>query len=236
VPQPSCTEVDITHTNMPMTEAARALQQYLETIEEGGGESQMSQLVVSGQMSRDLRDSFGGPLWDVFVMGDAFSYTISCWRYVELAGYHWNVLLCQMRAGHGFGSFDPDPRACGPLTQWSNGSIPAASDWEEPKLRVSHYDHQQTADIITPEYRAQRSNSLTRLMAGPGLGAIDVNITVRLRQQIEEMWPSDSWNVILEQGGGHPNRIEDAKEQFHVLDARSEAVWIVFSRGCWHPP
>lgn len=49
---------------------------------------------VSG-ISQELSALYGG-FWDVFVMGDSFSYAIYCIDYVELAGDYWTVLICKV--------------------------------------------------------------------------------------------------------------------------------------------
>ena len=61
---------------------------------------------------------------------------------------------------------------------------------------------------------------------GPGMAEL-------LRQRISRLWPSETWNVIVESGGNHANWNEDPKEQIHVQDDANHLGMVMFSRRCW---
>ena len=106
---PACGMVEITRTNMGLGDASEALSVYLNVIESVG--------INGSAVSERLSITFGG-FWDIYLMGSAFSYSVYCVSYIELAGSEWNVLLCSESA-------DADATDCGGdnLALHSNGTI-----------------------------------------------------------------------------------------------------------------
>ena len=150
VPVPSvetCTQLEVTHTNMEAADALTALEVYVDTLETaGGGAAALDRLIVSGALGRALTARFRGqPTWDIFVMvSSGWAYSIHCGRYVELSGADWNVLLCQQLVGHTMGTPVADSSSCrrGPgsgLSLFSNGSLAAPQRWHPPRFTLVFY-------------------------------------------------------------------------------------------------
>lgn len=109
--QHSCALVTLTHTNLPLDAASTIVDVYQNVIE--GGFSEMS----SSKIAAEIRKLRGG-YWDVYFMGAAFSYSLTCIEYVELASAEWNVMMCRE-------SVDEHADDCGKagLTRYSNGTL-----------------------------------------------------------------------------------------------------------------
>mgnify|MGYP007078257663 CR=1 FL=1 len=243
----ACAQVVITHTNLPLDEAASKLEVYLTTLENaGGGEEHLQRLIVSGEMSRQLTRP-GTPGWDIFVTGVAFSYSIHCWRYVELAGDRWNVLLCQQRAGHETGYQDESAASCqraDGLTVYSNGTLAVLHGWSGGGIEtdaVFDKEHSEEQQQQHARRLPQAQALLSKLPESERSGGPDM--AQHLRQRAEALWAPHVWNVIVtpdSTDGSHsfPNWNDDAKEEFHLRAALSRgetAHVIVFSRFCFVP-
>ena len=257
LPPNSCEQVTITHTNMKPADATTALTTYLTVLDEhGGGEAQLSRLVVSRKMTARLVDALGAPAWDVFVMGDVFSYSIHCARYVELAGGSWNVLLCQPLADHETGRLVEGGQlhhACHPphVMRYDNGTLtlqPAewSSSLADESLEIVLNFHKVGSEAPDEQGSpglqafAPMARDLLRAVPpehiGPAMGQ-------HVRQLAEERWqPADVWTVIVEahQGqGGFPNWLEDAREHFAIEVRVGKLAYgldfILFRRECWLP-
>ena len=252
----SCEQVVVTHANVPAADAAVALNTYLTVLDErGGGEEALSKLVTSRSMTSRLVDVLGAPSWDIFVMGDAFSYSIHCARYVELAGYSWNVLLCQPRADHETGQMaasDVARRSCQPphVMRHDNGTLMIepttwASSIADGSFNVELGFHKRSGE--TPEERGSPrlqalASMATDLLRGLPPEHAGPAMAHQIRRRVEMLWePDDVWNVIVEarnERSGFPNWLEDAKEHFQMEIQLGEVGFfdvIVFRRECWLP-
>lgn len=226
----SCSQLNIVHTNMPAA-AAEAIQLiYSEVTEKSGTEPE--------PISKRLTKERGG-FWDAYFMGDAFSYSVYCSEYVELASDAWNVLLCRE-------SEDDQAYHCGAagLALYHNGtltprelraSVPNLAD-QRVAAKADHYDNW----LIDSELGLdERMPLVVKAIEAYTYGELQQpGAAEALRRVLEERLPwagtpegkPSKWNVLIERSaGGHYYYSE---EQFNVLvDSVSIAV-AVFDRRC----
>ena len=109
----TCTAVDLVHTNLAHDEALSLMSLYLSVAEVSGTEPE--------PIAKSLMAKRGG-FWDVYFMGTAFSYSVTCSEYVELANDKWNVLLCKEAE-------DSEAMRCGRggLMRYANGTLTSSS-------------------------------------------------------------------------------------------------------------
>lgn len=249
----ACDLVTITHTNIPKTNASAVLAGYLATIEQHGGSSlnNMRKLIVEGTLGHELTHRLNGPAWDIFIMGGLFSYSVHCWRYVEMADARWNVLLCQQRHGHALGT----PAVASQCmrgssdgqTNYSNGTLaspPDAGAWLAGEATTLFYKNTGVDEAEEGKLRAARAQEAQEMVLHLPHAEQASDVAQHLQRRAEELWPGDPWNVLVEHISqtGLPNWNEDAKEQIHLTlqpgypHLGYPLNVILFSRHCFHRP
>ena len=209
-PPHTCTEVDVVQTNLGDNAAAEVLRIYREVTEESGADP--------NPIAKRLMEVRGG-FWDVMMIGTAFSYSVTCLEFVELASAEWNVLLCQE-------AVDADAEQCGSgMRRYANGTLTVASGLSvtsgpsfslDGELHVDQYANYMTDDV--ERARAERvpvvQGLLEAMLAANALHTAHAADEVR-----RQLWPEEerTWNVLVEvRAGGHYYYSE---EQFN-LDLR----------------
>lgn len=97
-----------------------------------------------------------GGFWDVFLLGDSFSYSVYCIEYVELAGEYWTVLICKESVDewgndcgdHGLSLYSNGSLAPKALTSIAQGSVGAAVPSGFFKPALEFYKHYQLGDEL----------------------------------------------------------------------------------------
>lgn len=223
--------VSIVHTDLPSEEAAKVLETYLETGETHGFKSM--------PISQALSSQYGG-FWDVFFMGDAFSYSVTCRKYVELASDVWNVLLCQE-------SVDPEAWNCGPggLTPYANGTLEALyrapeGDAEQislvldPSLLYVDYTRfSGDSDDYSPTKRTFQTNAIMEAISG--FDRTKINMAEAMRERIAAFMPMESWTVLVERNSGeHYFYAVEQHTYGYKLGLSHRLTLSVFNRWCSH--
>ena len=204
--------VEITHTNMAHDDSIAILSIYQDELETLGPNAE----AIAVRLMRE----FGG-FWNAYFLGEAFSYSVYCIAYVELASRHLNVLLCKE-------AVDAEGEDCGGgLTAYSNGTLTG------PRLaggsaRLDHYANYQV-DAGDALERAKSSHVPVVLAMVDALELYAPRSAVALRSQLESRWPYAKWNVLVERNpGGHYYYSE---EQFNLLTP--QLTLAVFDRRCY---
>ena len=109
----ACAQVSIASSDVSAEIASTALSIYLFHVEPVQAD-EYPQIVQP--MVRDLQQQLGG-VWDVYSTANAFTYSIHCLGFVELAGEQWHALLCRQSLQSS--SMTP----CDALQLSSNGSL-----------------------------------------------------------------------------------------------------------------
>ena len=170
-------------------------------------------------------------------MGGAFSYSVLCSEYVELASFQWNVLLCREAE-------DAEATRCGSnpgLSRYANGTLSLAEDTgngEGAHGRAFHLDTYANYSVPAAQLAATNAarvpvvrSLLDGMLAASRLHAPDA--ADELRRQLSHVWPETSWNVLVElRAGGHFYYSEE-QFNFDLRGAGAEALSVaVFDRRC----
>lgn len=228
----TCTLVDITHTNLPPLAADAVRAAYMEAAEVSATEPEP----ISKRLMRER-----GGFWDTYFMGSAFSYSVACIEYVELASDAWNVLLCQE-------AVDEEAYDCGPagLTVWSNGTL--APPAEDLGATAEGFGVEAVLDmyknfLVQGDETAERALQAKR--APVVAAAIEERSVVALhqpgvadsiRRDLESRWPHARWNVLVESADGAHGHYYYSEEQFFfvaIMSSQGRRLSVsVFDRRC----
>lgn len=202
----SCSLVDVVNTNLAADDAAAVLRLYREMADLHGPKPE--------PIARKLMEARGG-FWDVYMIGSAFSYSVTCSELVELASSEWNVILCREAA-------DADAKRCGSggLTRYANGTLdlvhgvrvtsrdddgagsPRAFALNAAFHLDSYYNYLVDDVAAARAARAPVVQSLLeRMLQANALHTPSAADELRRR-----LWPDEgtSWNVLVEiAAGGH---------------------------------
>jgi len=173
-------------------------------------------------ISNRLTTIYGG-FWDIFLMGEGFSYAIYCIDYVELAGEYWTVLICKE-------SIDEWGNDCGEhgLSLYANGSL-AAMDDATVLLTDDFYQNYWKGD----ELKEAHMKSAIKLLSAIDYRQVNGTLANGIRTQAEKQWPSNYWNVLVERRPGDSYFFCD--EQMHLSDRQRSVTFVLFDRQCQSP-
>lgn len=205
----TCTSVELVHTNLGQADALAVLNIYHQASERHGPSSE--------PIARMLMAARGG-FWDVMMIGTAFSYSILCSEYVELASVSWNVLLCKEAE-------DEEAMRCGAagLTRHTNGTLyppahaaalqpdhaPTAAAYPERPSAAGVFSLQHYANYMVDDLKEAREERVpvVRRMLDNLLGSplrYTPHVAETLRRELIAVWPEVAWNVLVEvSGSGH---------------------------------
>jgi hypothetical protein len=224
----SCSLVEIVHTNLTPGEAAEVQSIYSEVTSSTGTQPE--------PVARRLSQARGG-FWDAYFMGAAFSYSVHCSEYVELASEKWNVLLCRE-------SEDDEAYHCGSagLTLYSNGTMSPRRLEDGTKLAVatpSLYHNYLLPQAERAASEAARMPELVRMIGARTYDELQQpSAADALRRDVERAlrWAGTEaavgalWNVLIErEAGGHYYYSE---EQFNLEVKPASLTVAVFDRRC----
>ena len=194
----TCTLVELVSTSLPSEEAAAILAIYHEVAEVSGAEPE--------PIAKALTAARGG-FWDVMMIGTAFSYSVTCIEFVELAGAEWNIILCKEAT-------DANAEHCGDagLRRYANGTLSVANGLSvmpdtpfslEGEFHLSMYANYMTDSVEAK--RAERVPVVTALLES--MLAANALHTPHAADEIRrQLWPEEPtmWNVLVEvHAGGH---------------------------------
>jgi len=229
-PAHSCSEVEVTHTNLPAKSVSEVLSLYMATVDGVDLRQGQRGAHITEQLARQLSQQLGG-FWDIYFLGGTFSYSVYCLSYVSLASSAWNVLLCRE-------ALDIDARDCGPsgLINFSNGTLPAHTEAQEGgrlEPRLTFYDHYLDR---SGRLRPQHERTVAGVLASFSYGEIDASFAVAVRRKVEGVWPADRWNVIVE-SLDEREELPAGKYLFseeHLVLMCGHLQVSIFDRRCYH--
>ena len=141
-----------------------------------------------------------GGFWDVLFLGEAFSYSMLCLEYVELASTEWNVLLCREAVD----AVDAEDCGDSPLTRYVNGTLSAglaspavAATTVKPGALYKNFwvtNESLARSISEPRLLA----NLNAELAAGRLKLYESSSADAVRQRLEALWPHVAWNVLVE--------------------------------------
>ena len=205
-PEPlgSCAQVHVVHTNMAPSAAAGVLEVYEQVaasvVPAAGVEPDLNTTAIG-----DTLTARHGGFWDVFLLGNSFSYSIYCIDYVELAGEYWTVLICKESVDEWGNDCGQDglslyvngtlaPKALASMSQGTFGA--STPEGFSPKLEF--YQHYQLGESV----KAAHTNTLAGIISTFQPSAVNSSLADWMRRRVEAAWPADYWNVVIEVSPG----------------------------------
>jgi hypothetical protein len=169
----SCDMVQVVHTNMSPAHSSELLELYI-SMAKGLQRSALDAAAICGRVAH----AFGGT-WELYVLGEAFSYSVHCLEYAEFAGEHWTVMLCKAAA-------DTAAVDCGneDLTLYGNGTL-GPQPHPSWALSLDFYSHEDRGDELS---QSRFDDAIAMISDVEPPSEVSKGVATRIREKIEAQW------------------------------------------------